>query len=303
MSVYNDESHLNQCVESILNQTFKDFEFIIVNDGSTDGSLNIIKSYNDPKIRLINNETNIGLTKSLNKAIKSALGEYIARQDSDDISSPKRLEKQFNYMETHQDVMLLGSSFYIIDDNNQILNRYIPLKKPKFKDILKTNQFSHGSIMFRKKIVEELGYYNEFFRYAQDYELWLRIMRTYEARNLKDFLYNSREHPGKIGFTKIEQSLLYRLFAVKITKNEINPQDIETVQSKGIFSLYSFLNPKEKSFIKKNIGKVSQYKEYTNSQLNDGVQNKHSISFLKTSLINHYLNFHNFVRYLKNLCN
>src|SRR3990170_6306785 len=94
MSVYNGERFLREAIESILNQTYRDFEFLIINDGSTDSSREIILSYNDPRIRLIDNELNIGLTRSLNKGLRLARGKYIARQDADDISFRKRLEKQ-----------------------------------------------------------------------------------------------------------------------------------------------------------------------------------------------------------------
>jgi len=99
MSVYNGEKYLGEAIDSVLGQTFTDFDFIIVNDGSTDGSPGIIQSYRDERIRVINNEKNIGLTKSLNKAIKESGGEYIARQDADDISLPERFEEQVWFLE------------------------------------------------------------------------------------------------------------------------------------------------------------------------------------------------------------
>jgi glycosyltransferase involved in cell wall biosynthesis len=115
MSVHNGEKYLREAIESILNQTFTDFKFIIINDGSTDNSLAIIRSYDDKRIRILNNGTNIGLTKSLNKALKQAKGKYIARQDADDVSLPDRFEAQLKYFVQYPEVALLGTSTYIIN--------------------------------------------------------------------------------------------------------------------------------------------------------------------------------------------
>ncbi len=109
MSVYNGEKYLREAIDSILNQTFKDFEFLIIDDGSTDSSADIIRSYTDFRIRLIQNEKNIGLTRSLNKGLKLAKGEYIARMDVDDISLPIRFEKQVSFLDKYEDVKLVGS--------------------------------------------------------------------------------------------------------------------------------------------------------------------------------------------------
>jgi glycosyltransferase involved in cell wall biosynthesis len=110
MSVYNGEEHLREAIDSILNQTYKNFEFLIIDDGSTDGSVNIIRSYLDPRIRLIKNKKNIGITRSLNKGLKLARGEYIARMDDDDIAFPERLEKQVRFLNEHVNVGLVGGS-------------------------------------------------------------------------------------------------------------------------------------------------------------------------------------------------
>ena len=113
MAVYNGEKYLREAIDSILNQTFKDFEFIIVNDGSTDRTREILESFIDPRIVLIHQE-HMGLTKSLNRGIALAKGKYIARQDADDISMAERLEKQFNFLESHENVALLGTAGHII---------------------------------------------------------------------------------------------------------------------------------------------------------------------------------------------
>ena len=244
MSVYNGEQHLRESMESIFNQTFTDFEFIIVNDGSTDASLEIIESYDDSRIRIMNNEENIGLTKSLNKAIKKARGKYIARQDADDISLPNRLELQLEYLEKHPDVALLGTGIYVIDEKGDKIEKRIMHPNPK-KSLLKGNRFIHGSVMFRKSVIDELGAYNETLRYSQDYELWLRLSKKYDVRNLTAPLYKLRMHRGSILSKKVEEQQMYAVLAQKLAMNEIKEQTLLDLQDDpSIF--YQTLNRSDK---------------------------------------------------------
>ena len=149
MSVYNGEKYLKEAINSILNQTFKDYEFIIVNDASTDKSIKILEEYakKDNRIGLIHNEKNIGLTRSLNKAIKSANGAYIARQDADDISLPPRLEEEVNFLDKHPTVGLVGSYAWMIDEKGKILSDFkiCTDNEDIKKKIVNGNQFICGS--------------------------------------------------------------------------------------------------------------------------------------------------------------
>ncbi|MCP8319033.1 MAG: glycosyltransferase, partial [Candidatus Methylarchaceae archaeon HK01B] len=122
MSVYNGEKYLREAIDSILNQTFKDFEFLIINDGSTDRTVEILRSYHDSRIKIITNEKNMGLTKSLNKGLKIARSEYVARMDADDISYPRRLEVQYEYMKKNPDVGIVGSWNDVIDDKGNTID-------------------------------------------------------------------------------------------------------------------------------------------------------------------------------------
>ena len=256
MSVYNGEKYLREAIESILNQTFTDFEFIIVNDGSTDTSFEIIQSYDDERIKRINNEKNIGLTKSLNKVLKEAKGEYIARQDADDISLPNRFEEQMKHLEEHPEVALLGTNIYKIDENGKIIGKHIVLAKPSIKDLFKSNQFNHGTVMFKKRVVEKLGYYEEIFKYSQDYELWLRIAKHYEVRNLTQILYKLRSHDENVGLKNWEESTLYRFLALRLTRNDLNEEILKAVNDKGIKGLYSHLNKIEEIYFHKVIAGI-----------------------------------------------
>ena len=235
MSVYNGERYLREAIDSILNQTFADFEFIIVNDGSTDSSPEIIRSYDDERIRVINNETNIGLTKSLNKAITEARGEYIARQDADDISLPNRFEEQTMYFKHYPETALLGTSKYVIDEDGKILGKRVSPANPS-KSLLKANVLTHGSVMFKKAIVDELGGYNEILRYSQDYELWLRIAKHYEVRNLKQVLYKSRHHSENVRLTNAEEATLHIFLIRRLANNNL---DEELLRAYNIYVIFN----------------------------------------------------------------
>jgi len=245
MSVFNGEKYLREAMDSILNQTFADFEFIIVNDGSTDNSLSIIKGYADKRIRVIDNEQNIGLTKSLNRAIRQARGEYIARQDADDISLPNRFEEQLKYFKKNPDVALLGTSIYRVDSNGKILGKTLAIAKPG-KGLLRQNQFNHGSTMFKSGVVCELGGYNELFRYCQDYELWLRMAKYYEVRNLPQILYKLRFHNEAVRFRKRDEAILYNLLALRLVRDDCDAEVLKAIKNKGIKSLHSYLTRDEK---------------------------------------------------------
>ncbi|MHA2284076.1 MAG: glycosyltransferase family 2 protein [Promethearchaeota archaeon] len=193
MSVYNGENYLSEAVDSILNQTFKDFEFIIINDGSTDGTGAILESYNDPRIVLVNQE-HIGLTKSLNKGIALAKGQYIARQDADDISLNKRLENQLEFLKKNKNVALLGTAAEIIDERGKYLQTIkFPCEHSSIqKEITNYNSFIHGSVVFKRQCFFELEGYREFFLTSQDYDLWLRFIEKFEVANLSNPLYKHR---------------------------------------------------------------------------------------------------------------
>ena len=192
MSVYNEQKYVKEAIESILSQTYRNYEFLIINDGSTDNTREIVNSYNDPRIRLIDNSSNMGLAKSLNRGLQISQGELIARQDADDISDPNRLERQVKYLDVHTDVMLLGTGVRTIDEFGK--PHKVALTVPDTLTAIRwylmfESAFAHTSVMFRRNIIyEKLGGYNEIFTRAQDYELWSRIARVYSVANLNETL-------------------------------------------------------------------------------------------------------------------
>jgi glycosyltransferase involved in cell wall biosynthesis len=178
MSAYNAQDCIARAIESILSQTFTDFEFVIINDGSIDQTGNILERYarQDSRIK-IHTQNNNGLTKALNTGLKLSRGEFIARQDCDDWSHPRRLEQQVEYMNAHPNVTLLGCvSEDVAPDGEITLWRYSPPEKLQKSVYLKT-PFPHSSAFMRAGILRELGGYDESFPTAQDAELWIRFAR------------------------------------------------------------------------------------------------------------------------------
>jgi glycosyltransferase involved in cell wall biosynthesis len=191
MSVYNSEKYLKRAIGSILNQTFKDFEFLIINDGSKDSSLKIVKSYKDPRIRLISHE-NRGLTSCLNEGISEARGEFIARQDDDDESVPTRLEKEVEYLDSHSDVGMVGSNYTAMDSNTwkpvvttNIFTHPIDLRLA----LITCNQYGHGSVLMRTKLVRKLKGYDPQVGCVEDYDLWTRMSQVSNVANIEEPLY------------------------------------------------------------------------------------------------------------------
>jgi glycosyltransferase involved in cell wall biosynthesis len=204
MSVYNGEKFLRESIESILDQTFKDFEFLIIDDASTDSSKEIILSYSNPRIRLVENATNLGLTKSLNIGLKLAQGEFVARMDSDDVSLPERLEKQIAFLDKHPDFALAGSSSETIDENGNVIRLNQESFSPEeiFYRLHFGNVFPHASVMFRKGAVGSIGGYDETFLQAQDFDLWNRLSKKFPIGKLDDILIRWRDSKRNISHQK-----------------------------------------------------------------------------------------------------
>lgn len=195
MPVYNGECHLKEAIESILNQTLIDFEFIIINDGSTDKTRSILENYHDPRIVLVHNPKNMGLTQSLNKGLNIAQGAYLARMDADDIALPLRLEKQVYFLENCLAVGILGSSCLLIDPNGQEIGlKQMPTSNLDIRwTSLLANPFIHPTVMIRRDILIQNGLrYDESFQTSQDYDLWVRILNNTCGANLNEPLLQYR---------------------------------------------------------------------------------------------------------------
>lgn len=198
MPVYNGEAFLKEAVESILNQTFKNFEFIIVDDGSIDKTGDILKSYSrrDKRIVLIKNKYNLRTSAALNRGLRVAMGKYIVRMDADDWSYPDRLERQFAYMESHPKVGVSGGAIEICNEKLKVLNkrRYPIGDQEARKIIFRYSPFAHPATIWRRDILKKVGGYNENIPLSQDYELYFRVGRISLFGNLNQVLLKLRTH-------------------------------------------------------------------------------------------------------------
>lgn len=221
MPVYNGACYLEESIESILHQTFTDFEFIIIDDASTDSTWAILTKYSqqDQRIRLFKNEANLGLTKSLNKGLMLAQGEYIARQDADDVSLLERFQKQTAMLEQHPAVILVSCDLELIDSKGNHIRKLQRACEPTLVawHLLFFNYIAgHSQVMFRRQPAMELGGYSETRRYCEDYELWSRLVKV-----------------GDIVISP-EVLLKYRLHNQSVSAKRKSEQDIDIIaQSKS----------------------------------------------------------------------
>lgn len=219
MPIFNNGEYLNESIESIVLQSYKNFEFIIVDDASCDTSPEILSQWaaKDPRLKVITNKENMGLTKSLNKAIGAARGEYIARQDGDDISLPERFEKQIEFFQKYPEITIAGTFGYIIDKQGAILGKEVlPASSEEIKrDFIKRNPLMHTSVMIKKEILDGVGGYDETFKTSQDYELWSRILRIAKGGNVPLFLVKKRYHLNMISIKKDRDQLINTILVQK----------------------------------------------------------------------------------------
>lgn len=217
MSVYNGAAYMAKAIDSILGQTFTDFEFIIVNDGSTDRTANILAGYKDPRITVIA-QNNQGLVPALNRAIKKAKAPLIARQDADDYSQPTRLAEQLTYLKENPNTVIIGTSMQVMNNDGKIVHQHhVLLNDPELKqELLVRSPFAHGSVVFRKDAALKAGLYKKDFWPAEDYEFWLRLSKHGKFANIDEPLYVYRENSSGISEVNrvLQQQKLKRIQAL-----------------------------------------------------------------------------------------
>jgi glycosyltransferase involved in cell wall biosynthesis len=219
MPVYNAENYVKDAIESILNQTFTDFELLIINDGSTDNSKTIIESFSDSRIRLLNNEENTGLAKVRNRGIDEAKGEYIAWLDADDISNPLRLEKQVKLLDERQEIGICGT--WVKTFGTKVIHKW---RYPTNPDFIKCRMIfddplATSSVMLRRKLlVGKNQYFDLSYPPAEDYDLWERISYSCKITNIPEFLTNYRLHDNQ---TSTKNKLKQRISVWNIHKRQL----------------------------------------------------------------------------------
>ena len=217
MSVFNGAEYLHEAISSIQTQSFRDWEFLIMDDGSTDETSSILKKISDPRIRYYNQE-NSGLTVSLNRLLMLAKGVFVARQDADDISYSNRFEHQLSYLDKHPDIGLLGTWADQIDHFGEKLDEICPVSDPE--DIKKLlpfeNPFIHASIVVRKDLIDKVKGYRDVFKYSQDYDLVLRISEHADLANLRHILCGKRHTPSMVSISNNSEQQYYAELARKM---------------------------------------------------------------------------------------
>jgi glycosyltransferase involved in cell wall biosynthesis len=211
LPVFNDEGHIKQSVASVIEQTFQNWELLVLDDGSTDRSIKMIKDLlaRDPRIKLINNPTNIGLIETLNKGLSASHSDLIARIDSDDYWNDKtKLQKQFDFLNSNPEYGLIGTCGIAVDEQDKhIFNLNYPETDSEIRSqILRRNCFIHSSVMFRKNLALKCGGYNQNYKHVEDYTLWLQLGTISKLANLP------------------EQMITYRINQKGITQNNTDTQ-------------------------------------------------------------------------------
>lgn len=258
MPVFNGESYVREAIQSVLNQTYTNFEFIIMNDGSTDTSEIIIRSFKDERIKLINNPVNLGLVKTLNLAISHCKGEFIARFDSDDICTQNRLEKQLKQFSKSSTLDVVGSTANIIDSCGEYKGLFkVPEEHTDIHlGMLFNNQVIHPTVMIRRKSILKYmpNVYDDKDQHVEDYGLWVKMLSNHQFYNIQEPLIKYRVHDTKISTiyskSQIENS---RKIKSRISKfYSVNPDVTETHRLYSSDSPLGLQDANEKIFTRLN---------------------------------------------------
>ena len=201
MAAFNEGNFIGEAIDSVLNQTYSNFEFIIVNDGSTDNTDKIILSFSDTRIKYIKNQRNLKLIASLNKGLTIAEGKYIARFDADDICFSNRLEKQVSFMESNPEIGLSGAQQKIFGNNEGVMSYPLNHEDIMLKLFI-TSSFGNNTVIFRKEIMEKYKlYFPEGYYHAEDYKSWTNWIKYTQVANINDYLVKYRSHSSSISVT------------------------------------------------------------------------------------------------------
>ena len=231
MSVYNGERFLREAVDSILGQTYRDLELIVVNDGSKDGSAEILEGQGRVDSRLrVYHQANMGLTRSLNRGVGLSTGEYIARMDADDVADPRRIEAQVAFMDRHPDVGLLGTGYQEIDAGGRVIGvKRFPTADAIIRaTLIRYNPFFHASVMLRREVFDAVGLYDVGWPSVEDYELWFRVAQRFGLANLAEPLGMRRYDGDNISIRRDNEQLAWgiRLRWAAIRRGQYPPSDI-----------------------------------------------------------------------------
>lgn len=236
MPAYNAEKYIKEAIDSILNQTYTDYEFIIINDCSTDNTEAVILSYSDPRIIYVKNGQNLGVAATLNRGLAIAQGEYIARMDADDISMPKRFEKQVAYLKDHVEVAVVGCAVERFSETDSYgVRTFAQSREMMSCDMLFSCGLAHPSVMMRRSVIVQIGGYDREFDGLEDYELWCRVEEYYGILAMSDVLLRYRIHKFQVSKNPSEQ---YRERMIRLKKRQLEKLEIpiEGAQAESFYA-------------------------------------------------------------------
>lgn len=321
MPAYNAEKYLREAIDSILTQTYRDFEFIIINDGSTDRTKEIIQSYTDPRIVYLENKHNSGICVTLNKGLDAARGRYIARMDSDDISLPIRLSTQVEYMESHPEIGVCGSDIIVFGDGiEESVFEQIHLSDDCAAGLLFNPCLAHPSVMLNNKILKSLNLrYEDSYRGLEDFKLWWELAKFTKIANINKPLLQYRHHKEQETsnvktstqlVSNAFRALRYESFGITLSENEkkiINEYSYGNYEAFGFEEFGTFLNLlsqvcrsnkfpilTSRKALKQTCGKAIVYVINQSPKLA-----KHKYSLLTKSLFNGVLTVIWYVKYMR----
>jgi glycosyltransferase involved in cell wall biosynthesis len=222
IAAYNAERYIRDAIESVLCQTFADFELIVVDDGSTDDTAAILDSFTDNRIKVVHQE-NAGRYIANNRAMSLARGQYIANLDADDLFLPQKLERQVSYLDENPDIGLVGTLATIVHPKTGVeyLSHYLITDAEIRRHIVRVNPIIHSSVVFRKRVVDTVGPYSTEVAYGADYEYWIRIMRDFKVENIPEVLVVKREFSEGMTHTRklpehLHTALRTRIQAIRL---------------------------------------------------------------------------------------
>lgn len=284
MPVYNGEKYLDTAIKSILNQKFTNFEFVIVDDASTDNSVEIINSYQDQRIKLIKNNVNLGIPTTRNKCLQESSGEYVAVLDCDDYAYPSRLAEQLEFMENNPDFGMVGSWVELIDENDDLTGEVWNEDEPSQKipcRLLFHNYFAHSAVLLRRSALDAVKINGEVYRKdypnAQDYDLWVRISKKFKVWNIPKVLIKYRVHSHCISLkaANLVEQLTCKIVTEQMNNLGIQPTDKQLVLHRQIGSY----NPQEIDTSIEYIKEVANWLTILrNANKNTGVYDHHNFN-------------------------
>lgn len=254
MPVYNGQQYLAEAIESILNQTYKHFELLLLDDGSSDNSEHIIKGFKDSRIVYIKNETNKGLIFTLNRGIGLTKGTYIARMDADDVSVASRFEKQILEFEKDEKLVVCGSFIKTFGNGAEEYISHIPVTNAQImSSIFFACPFAHPSVMIRKESLMQLNeFYREDYKHSEDYDLWSRLVFVGNSKNIPEFLLNYRVHDKQV--STVFEDHKYQSVS-KIQTNLLSQFNIfpTAIESKFLLNLFKGISKQDENYLNSGV--------------------------------------------------